>query len=409
VERPRHWPLAVLLSLAVAQAACTAVVTPPAVPTRPPEPSVGERARSALARGEALMAQGNMAAAAGAFREALALESGLWPARSALGRALYGAGDLEAAVEELRRAVAQAPGEASARATLAAALIARQDWRAAKLELEELVRRHPDHAQAHYGLGLVRYAERDLSGAAEAYRRVLVLQPDHHDARANLALILKLSRREAEATPEFLAAAAAGVARAQYFAGVAYADGLGVERSLPVAIQWWMRAAEQGVVAAEEALASLRQVALGRSRRPGADRQTVDQAFRDYRAALWSDVPDAAREGEESAGAALLRHGRVAEAVTMLIREAGALDDAAQRRLETLYEQGVPGALAPYDARILAWFETAAGEGLTRPRIALARVYGRGLGVPQDVPRALALLHATPHEDARRLLEELTP
>jgi TPR repeat protein len=150
-------------------------------------------------------------------------------------------------------------------------------------------------------------------------------------------------------------------------------------------------------------------VALGRSRRPVADRQAVDQAFRDYRAALWSDVPDAAREGEESAGAALLRHGRVAEAVTTLIREAGALDDAAQRRLETLYEQGVPGALAPYDARILAWFETAAGEGLTRPRIALARVYGRGLGVPQDVPRALALLHATPHEDARRLLEELTP
>jgi TPR repeat protein len=93
----------------------------------------------------------------------------------------------------------------------------------------------------------------------------------------------------------------------------------------------------------------------------------------------------------------------------VLNREAGALDEPAQRQLETLYEQGMPGALAAYDARILAWFRAAAAEGLTRPRIALARVYGRGLGVPRDVPRAVALLRATPHEDARRLLEELAP
>src|SRR5688572_12831885 len=38
VDRARHWPLAVLLSLAVAQTACTTAATPPAVPRRPPEP-----------------------------------------------------------------------------------------------------------------------------------------------------------------------------------------------------------------------------------------------------------------------------------------------------------------------------------------------------------------------------------
>jgi TPR repeat protein len=255
----------------------------------------------------------------------------------------------------------------------------------------------------------VRYAQRDLAGAAEAYRRALALTPDHHDARYNLALVLKLAQRESEATPEFLAAAEAGVARAQYFAGTAYAEGLGVERSLPLAIAWWMRAAEQGVAPAEESLASLRQVALGRSRRPAAEREAAEQAFRDYRAALWSELRDVGREGDEGAGAALLRQGRTAEAVVVLLREAGALDDSAQQQLETLYEHGVPGALAPYDARILAWFQRAAAEGLTRPRIALARVYGRGLGVPRDVPRAVALLRATPHEDARRLLQELTP
>ena len=279
---------------------------------------------------------------------------------------------------------------------------------AARTEVEELIRRDPDSVPGHYALGLVCYAERDLAGAAEAYRRVLVLQPDHHDARANLALMLKLAQRDAEATPEFLAAAEAGVGRAQYFAGAAYAEGLGVAPSLPTAVRWWMRAAEQNVAAAEEALASLRLVALGRSRRASADRLAAEEAFREYREGLWSEVPGLARESGESVGAALLRGGRAGEAVTMLIREAAALDEAAQAQLELLYERGVPGVLPAYDARILRWFQRAAAEGLTRPRIALARVYGRGLGVPQDVPRALALLHATPHEDARRLLDELT-
>lgn len=405
-----------LLLLAGAHAACATRTAPPPV-ARPPAPAgaadvsvvPAERARAALARGQALLGRGDMASATVALREALALDPGLVAARGALGRALYGAGDVEGAVEELRGALRQDPGAAEARATLAAALVARQDWTAAARELEELTRRHPDHAQAYYTLGLVRYARRDLAGAADAYRRVLALAPAHHDARFNLALVLKLAQREAEATPEFLVAAEAGVARAQYFAGTAYAGGVGVPRSLPLAIAWWMRAAEQGVTPADEALASLRQVALGRSRRPPDERQAVEQAFRDYRAALWSSLGDATREGDESAGGALLRLGRTAEAVVTLIREAGALDEAAQQQLEVLYELGVAGALPAYDPRILAWFQTAAAEGLTRPRIALARVYGHGLGVPRDVPRAVALLRATAHEDARRLLQELAP
>jgi len=404
--------IVVLLLLAVAHAAC-ATATPPAVATPPgppsaPVPTARERAEAALDRGLALLGRGDMVAAAVALREALAQQPDLTAARSALGRALYGAGDVDAAIDELRAVLRQDPEAPGARETLAAALLARRDWAAARVELEEIVRRHPDQAQTYYGLGLVRYAQRDLAGAAEAYRRVLALAPSHQDARYNLAVVLKLSKREAEATPEFLAAAEAGVARAQYFVGMAYAGGLGVERNLPLAVAWWMRAAGQGVAPADEALASLRQVALGRSRRPAAERQAAEEAFRDYRAALWSGL-DVAREGDESAGAALLRHGRVTEAVPVLIREAGALDESAQQQLELLYEQGAAGALAPYDPRILAWFETAAAEGLTRPRIALARVYGRGLGVPKDVPRAVALLRATPHEDARRLLQELTP
>lgn len=400
--------LILLVLLAAAHAAC-ATPTPPAPPlpgVTAPDPA--ERAAGALARGQALIGRGEMARAAIALREALALQPELTEARTALGLALYAVGDVEGAVEELRAAIALDPDAVGARSLLAAARLSRHEWTAARAELEDITRRHPDRAEAFYSLGLARYADRDLGGAADAYRAAVALEPNHHDARYNLALVLKLGGRETEATPEFVTAAEAGVGRAQYFAGVAYAEGLGVPASLPTAIAWWMRASERGVAPAEEALASLRQLALGRTRRPLAERQAAEEAFRDYRASLWSGVRDVAREGDESAGLALARHRRP-EAVVLLIREAAALDEAAQQQLETLYEHGLAGAVPAYDSRILAWFQTAAGEGLTRPRIALARVYGRGLGVPRDVPRAVALLRAIPHEDARRLLQELVP
>ncbi len=366
------------------------------------------RARTYLDLGQALIARGDMAEAASWLREALRLEPDLIQARSSLGLALYGMGDLDAAVEELRGILRTRPDVVGARLTVATALVAKQDWPAARAELEALVEMQPDLLQAHYSLGVVRYTLGDLDGALEAYRRVLAIDPQHHDARYNLALMLKLARRDAEATPEFLAAARAGLSRAEYFAGAAYAGGLGVERNLALAVAWWFRAAEQGVPQAEEALAQLRQAALGRGRRAPAERQAAGQAFRNYRMELWKEFPDVARDGDEPVGAALLRQGRVGEGVAVLIREASALSEPAQRFLEALYEQGVEGQLAAYDERILGYFKSAAAEGQLRPRIGLARFYARGLGVDKDVARAVSLLKATPHEDAQRLLKELS-
>ena len=308
-----------------------------------------------------------MAAAVTALREALRREPDLIQARSSLGLALYGMGDLDAAVEELRATLRRQPDAFTARLTLASALVAKQDWAAARVELEHVLRARPDLGQAHYGLGVVRYAQGDLAGAIEAFRRVLAGDPHHQDARYNLALMLRLAQRNGEATPEFLAAAQAGHARAQYFAGTAYAAGLGVERDLATAITWWFRAAEQGVPQADEALAQLRQVALGRDRRAPADRANVEQAFRDYRAALWRDFPGLAPDGDDTVGGALLRKGRVSEAVPVLIREAAALSEPADRLLERLWTEGVDGLLPAHDARILGYFDRAAAEGLRSP------------------------------------------
>jgi tetratricopeptide (TPR) repeat protein len=336
---------------------------------RPPGPvPVGEQARAALDEGRKRLAQGDMITASAQLREALRLQPDLAEARASLGLTLYAMGDLDAAVDELRGLLRVRPDLAEARLTLATALVARQDWPAARAELESVLAARPDLPQASYTLGVVRYAQGDLNGAIEAYRHVLAREPRAQDARYNLALVLKLARRDAEATPEFLTAAQAGIPRAQYFAGAAYATGAGVERDLVAAITWWMRAAELGVAQAEEGLAQLRQAASGRSRRPPAERQAIEQAFAEYRTRLWLYYPGVAREGDEPLGAALLRQGRAGEAVAVLIREAAALSEPAQRLLETLYDQGVDGQLPAHDARILAYLKSAAAEGRSRPR-----------------------------------------
>ena len=361
---------AVLLLLVLVAAGCAAVPPPsPATPGATVDPSSppAEPARAALARGQALLARGEMAAAAAALREALRREPELTEARAALGVALHGLGDLDAAVEELRVALRRQPEAVDVRLALARALVARQEWPAAREELERVLAARPEQVDARYALGVVRYAQGDVAGAIDAYQRVLGTDPGQQDARFNLALVLKLARREAEAAPEFVAAAEAGHARAQYFAGTAYAGGLGVEASLATAIAWWFRAAEQGVVQAEEALAQQRQVALGRSRRPPAERQAAEQAFADYRAALWKEFPDLAPGADDTVGGALLRQGRAREAVAVLIREAAALSQPALRLLEALYEQGVDGQVTARDARILSYLKGAAAEGLRPP------------------------------------------
>src|SRR2546426_10404724 len=370
ITHPLVLPMLVTLATACATQG-PATGPPPSAAVPPPvasTPAVASEATRALEQGRALMARGDMIAATVALRQTLQLAPDFAQARASLGLALYAMGDLDAAVDELRGLLRVRPDLSEARLTLAAALVARQDWPAARAELERALAAQPDLVQANYTLGVVRYAQGDLVGAIDAYRRVLAREPRAQDARYNLALVLKLARRDAEATPEFLAAAEAGLPRAQYFAGAAFATGAGVERDLVAAITWWTRAAEQGVAQADESLVQLRQAASGRSRRTPAERQAVEQAFGEYRARLWKDYPGLTREGDEPLGAALLRQGRTGEAVAILIREAAALSEPAQRILEMLYDQGIDGQLPAHDARILAYLKSAAAEGRSRPR-----------------------------------------
>src|SRR5256885_2293421 len=190
------------------------------------------------------------------------------------------------------------------------ALIARGEMAAAVSALREALRREPDLIQARTSLGLALYGLGDLDAAVEELRATLRRQPDALTARLTLAAALLAKQDRAAAA----------------------------------------RGPQPG-------------------RRAAADRATVEQAFRDYRAALWRDFPGLAANGDDTVGGALLRKGRVREAVPVLIREASALSDPAERLLERLYEQGVEGLLPAHDARILGYFDRAAAEGLDRKSV----------------------------------------
>lgn len=339
-------------------------------------------------------------------RRTLQLQPNSIETRSRLALLLYQLGDVDGSIEEYRAILAfnydfeHAPDLAQVHVDLASALMAKQEWRAAQTELTEALRIRPELVQAHTSLGAVRYALGDVTGAIHAYEEALKLRPEFADAHYHLGLLLKVTGREAEAARAFHAAAEAGLPKAQYFLGTAYVHGLGVERDPPTGLAWWLRAAEQGLAEAGEALAQWRQVALGKARRPPAENQAAMLALLELRRRMWREFPGlGAPTTEEGPGAALLAQGRLAEAVPALVREAAALSEPAQLTLERLYDQGVEGQLARYDPRILRYFTRAAAEGLPRPKLALARIYAGGLGVPKDHARALALLREHPDEE----------
>jgi TPR repeat protein len=377
--------------------------------TTPAQTGGRDAAHRHYSQGVGLLSAGDLLGARAELREALRLQPDLVQARFSLGTALYLSGDVDSAIDAYRTVIRQQPDLAHAHLHLGIALMVTHAWADAQAALNTAVSLQPDSVTAHYDLGLVRDRLGKRREAIESYREALRLRPDHAEAHYHLGLALKQNKQEIEATKEFLVAAQAGVPQAQYYAGVAYASGTGVERNLVSAISWWFLAADQEVPQAKEALASLRKMTLTTGKRSAGEARVVQDAFGAYRRSLWLQVSDLkGRAPDESVGVGLLQAGRVREALPVLLHEAAALSEQAQAQLETLYANGVEGQLAPFNSRTLDYFKAAAGEGLPYPRVILARIYAKGLGVPADVNKARGLLKGNPREDAQALTKELS-
>ena len=340
-------------------------------------------------------------------RQSLHMEPDAQEPRLTLGRTLFQLGDTDGAIDEYRTALRFHPTVAQAHLDLGTALMAKQDWRAAMAELQEAVRLDPSLVQAHYSMGTIHYTRGNVQSAIKAYQEALRLRPDFTEAHYRLGLVLKVAGQEKEAALELETAALAGLAKAQYFLGNAYRSGQGVEKSQVMAITWWARAFEQGLPEAAQALTQFRRLAVLKGNGQTKQSKAIAEAFKSYCDQLWLDFPDLDQsQTTETVGTTLLKQGRTAEALPVLLREAYALNEIAHAALVQLYEQGLDGQLPPHGQWVMSYLESTAADGFVPSRLALARIYAKGLGLAPDVVKAKSYLKGLPRDDVKRILDE---
>ena len=176
---------------------------------------------------------------------------------------------------------------------------------------------------------------------------------------------------------------------------------------MALAIRWWTKAMEFGQQRAAESLSQLRRQALSLDQ---PEQRQIDAitAFRQYRRELWDDYPGAGRHNSnESVGIALLKGGQASNGITALFAEAFALGEDAHDELAHLYETGLDTSLAPFDKHILACFATTAADGFIPAKKALARIYGKGVGVTLDLQKAEAMLKGLSKQEINDVMDEI--
>jgi TPR repeat protein len=343
------------------------------------------------------------------LREALHVDPDGKEPRLRVANLLYQMGDSEAAIDEYRTLLRFHPDAALGHLGLGIALMAKQEWKTALSELQEAARLDPGLVQPHFSMGTIHYTRGSPLAAAKSYREALRLKPDFAEAHYRLGLVLKMAGQDKEAVQEFEIAALRGIAKAQLFLGNAYKSGHGVEKNQVMAITWWSRAFEQGLPEAAQALAQLRRLAAARQATPTKQAKAAAESFQEFCNQLWLDFPDLEREHpDDTVGVTLLKHGRTGEALPVLLREAYALNERSHAELVRLYEEGLDGQLPKHGQWILTFLESTAADGARPSRAALARIYGLGLGVEQDMAKAKGFLKGLPKDEANALLDDIT-
>ncbi len=121
------------------------------------------------------------------------------------------------------------------------------------------------HAEAQHSLGFMHHhglgVRKNFKLADEYYR--MAAEQGHFKAQANLGVLHYFGEggREpdyAKARRWWESAANSGQPNAQYNMGLLYLNGHGVEQSDSMAMQWYTKAAEQGMELAPQAIANVR-------------------------------------------------------------------------------------------------------------------------------------------------------
>lgn len=188
---------------------------------------------------------------------------------------------------------------------------------------------------------------------------------------------------------QFQPLAEAGEANAQYYMGVLFGLGRGVERDLGTAETWFAKAAEQGHARAMFSMGNIHRM---RTDMPGAIRFYKRAADKGMRSAQYNlGVIYATGNGVEK---------NPEQAFKWYARAAANGHPTAQYNLGIFYRDG-RGTTA--DARkAIEWLAKAAENGNVFAQINLARMFTLGNGVPKNLGRAYTWLEVTQHPFGRQ-------
>ena len=157
-----------------------------------------EKVKQLWAQGKALQDQGQMAAAAKAYRRVLAEDEGFAPALAGLGLSLVALERFEEATAPLERALAAEPNFA-AQVALAIARERLEDFKRAEAAYLRALALRPGSPEVHYNMGAL-YQRQGLFGdAAAAYEKAVERRPRFYQALANLGSVYGLKKEPGKA------------------------------------------------------------------------------------------------------------------------------------------------------------------------------------------------------------------
>ncbi len=168
-------------------------------------------------------------------------------------------------------------------------------------------------------------------------------------------------------TPELVAAAATGDPKALYQIGMRYSDGRETQRNMKESAKWFEKAAESGFAPAQYSIGSLYEKGIG----------------------VESDVRTAASWYEKAAAQGNAR---------------------AMHNLAVIRAMGNPPTVQPDMEAALSWFKQAAEFGVKDSQFNLGILYGRGMGVPQNLAESykwFAVAAKTGDKDAASKRDEV--
>lgn len=151
----------------------------------------------------ALQELGSAVGAVPQLRQAILLDPASFDAHYMLGGSLEQLGEHANAAQHLRQATALDPAFEPARAALCRALVASGDLAQARAAIQDAIAFNPRNADFHHYLGNVCLSESCAEAAIASYARALELQPNYAQVHGNLGLALHAQQQYDAAAASF--------------------------------------------------------------------------------------------------------------------------------------------------------------------------------------------------------------